>query len=210
MSAQAQTDEFDEFFQGGGGGDFAPTLKFTKKKGPGQKTEVGGGVVGKILSITKQDQKEYTTGKEIPLPKKPDQNKKEIKIILQTELRDWDKVATVPQDDEKNDLPASEDDGRRAIYVRGWMTGAIGDAVKAATGQVGSPKVGGTLGVKVSELVESGKGNPYPKYEAKYTAPDPAEGFFEEGQAASEAKASEATASDEGSASDEDEDKPPF
>jgi hypothetical protein len=172
-------DDFDEFFQGGGG-DFAPTLKFTKDKGPEGRTQVGGGVIGEILSMNKQNQKKFGTNDDIL--DRDGEPKKELKIVLQTALRDWDKVAKVPLDDDKNPLAESEDDGRRAIYVRGWMTGAIGDAVKKATGKPGAPKVGGRLGVKLSELVPTDNGNPYPKYEAVYEAPSGAEGFdFDKG-----------------------------
>lgn len=167
-------DEFDEFFQQSGG-DFAPTAKFTLDKGPEGRTQVGGGIIGTILSMNKQDQKKY--GSDEILKNDDGTPKKELKVVLQTELRDWDKVAKVPLDDEKKPLPPSEDDGRRAIYVRGWMTGAIGDAVKAATGVAGAPKIGGRLGVKVTELVPTDKGNPFPKYEAVYEAPSGAEGF---------------------------------
>ena len=171
------SDNFDEFFEQAGG-DFAPTLKFTNDKGPGGRTQVGGGVIGEILSMTKQQQTKYQSNPPEPIFAKDGVTPlMELKVILQTTLRDWDKCAKVPKDADKNPLPASEDDGKRAIYVRGWMTGAIGDAVEKATGRKGAPKIGGRLGVKLTELVETTKGNPYPKYEAVYTAPSGAEGF---------------------------------
>ena len=37
------------------------------------------------------------------------------------------------------------DDGARTLYVRGWMTGAIGDAVRKASAR--EPQIGGKLTV---------------------------------------------------------------
>lgn len=200
----AQQDDFDEFFQGGGG-DFAPTLKFTKDKGPEGRTQVGGGVIGEILSMNKQNQKKFGTNEDVL--DRDGNPKKELKIVLQTALRDWDKVAKVPKDEEGNLLPESADDGRRAIYVRGWMTGAIGDAVKKATGTPGAPKIGGRLGVKLTELVPTDQGNPYPKYEAVYEAPSGAEGFDFDKGGNDEAKPAASAAPASQSAGD---DEPPF
>jgi hypothetical protein len=169
-------DNFDEFFEQAGG-DFAPTLKFTNDSGPEGRTQVGGGVIGEILSMTKQAQTKYQSNPPEPILGKDGEPLMELKVILQTTLRDWDKCAKVPVDDDGKPRAGSEDDGRRAIYVRGWMTGAIGDAVEKATGRKGAPKIGGRLGVKLTELVPTTKGNPYPKYEAIYEAPTGAEGF---------------------------------
>lgn len=203
------SDNFDEFFEQAGG-DFAPTLKFTLDKGPEGRTQVGGGVIGEILSMTKQQQTKYQSNPPEPIMAKDGVTPlMELKVVLQTELREWDKCAKVPKDDEGKPLAPSEDDGRRAIYVRGWMTGAIGDAVEKATGKKGAPKVGGRLGVKLTELVETNKGNPYPKYEAVYEAPSGAEGFdfsSSEGKTTTVAEEQrQAAATDEPA-----QDKPPF
>lgn len=186
------SDNFDDFF---GQGEFVPTAKFTNDTGPEGRTQVGGKIVGEILSMAKQDQKDFVTGD--PIPDGKGGNKQELKVVLQTEYRNWDKVAKVPEDDDKKPMADSEDDGRRAIYVRGWMIGAIGDAVKKATGNPGGPKVGGKLGVKVTELVDTTKGNPFPKYEAVYTPPAASDGFFEESQAAAPAQATTPTPAQE-------------
>lgn len=169
---------FEDFFEGGGG-EFAPSLKFKLGNGPGGNTEVGGGVIGTIVSMTQQDQTKQGGTEKVPDGKGG--FKKQVQVILQTDLRNWDKVAKVPLDaDTKQPLPASEDDGRRAIYVKGWMTGAIGDAVAKATGGATKvPQIGGKLGVKVIELVPTDKGNPYPKYEAQYQAPVSGADVFE-------------------------------
>jgi hypothetical protein len=169
---------FDEFFQGGGG-EFAPSLKFKNGSGPGGQTEVGGGVIGTIVSMHQQDQTKQGGNEKVPDGKGG--FKQQVQIILQTDLRNWDKVAKIPTDKETGaELPASEDDGRRAIYVKGWMTGAIGDAVAEATGKPGAPEIGGKLGVKVTELVPTDKGNPYPKYKAVYTPPAAGQALFEQ------------------------------
>lgn len=205
-------DNFDEFFENSGGGEFAPTLKFTLDKGPEGRTQVGGGVIGEILSMNKQNQTKYQSNPPEPILDKEGKPKQELKIVLQTELRDWDKCAKVPLDEDKNPKPASEDDGKRAIYVRGWMTGAIGDAVKDATGKAGAPKIGGRLGVKLTELVPTTQGNPYPKFEAVYEAPSGAEGFdFSKGEPGSEPSSEAAAAADAGpDRAEPTQDKPPF
>lgn len=199
-------EQFDDFFEGGGG-EFAPSLKFKNGSGPGGNTEVGGGVIGTVLSMQKMDQTKMGSTEKIL--DKQGNPKQQMQIILQTDLRGWDKVAKVPThadgDKKGQPLDPSEDDGRRAIYVKGWMTGAIGDAVLAATGRKGAPAIGGKLGVKVTELVPTDQGNPYAKYAAVYTPPTGGEGFFEPAQAASQAAATPAPAQPAPAA-----DQPPF
>jgi len=204
-------DDFDDFFSGAAG-EFVPTAKFTNDVGPEGRTQVDGKIVGTILSMAKQEQRKFGTGE--PIPDGKGGNKQELKVVLQTEYRNWDKAAKVPVDKDEETgketpKPESEDDGKRAIYVRGWMTGAIGDAVAKATGKPGGPKIGGKLGVKITELVPTDNGNPFPKYAAVYTAPEPqADDLFTEGQA----KSAEAAAKTEApkSMADVAGDEPPF
>jgi hypothetical protein len=205
-------DDFDDFFSGAAG-EFVPTAKFTNDTGPEGRTQVGGKIVGEILSMAKQDQRKFGTGE--PIPDGKGGNKQELKIVLQTEHRNWDKCAKVPVDKDEETgketpRPESEDDGKRAIYVRGWMTGAIGDAVAKATGKPGGPKIGAKLGVKITELVPTDQGNPYAKYAAVYTAPEPkTDDMFAEGQAKAaeeQAKAPQSMADVTPDAGDE----PPF
>lgn len=185
------SDTFDDFF---GQGEFIPTGKFTNATGPGGNTEVGGKIVGEVLSLQKQDQKNLK-GETIPDGKGG--VKQEVKIVLQTEYRNWEKVAVVPKGENDQPLPPSEDDGRRAIYVRGWMIGAVGDAVREATGKSGAPAIGSKLGVKITELVESTTpgNNPFPKYKAVYTPPATSkdDGFFDEPAAPAQATTSVST-----------------
>lgn len=76
----------------------------------------------------------------------------------------------------------NDDDGVRSLYSSGWMTGAIGEAIRKATGTPGAPQVGGTLTVRLSERAPSDTpGLTYNKYDAHYVPPSPAAGFFAEG-----------------------------
>lgn len=107
---------------------------------------------------------------------------KQLVIVLQTNLRNWEKVARIPKVDptDRNsaDKPASEDDGKRAIYVKKYtnLHAAIGKAVASATGKAGPVRNGGKLAVKFFDTEDRGKGNPLKKYQARYEAP--ADGDF--------------------------------
>lgn len=160
----------DSFFQGG---DYVP----------GWWTgAVGNSIVGKILEIEQQDQTDFNTGN--PIPDGKGGIKQQLRVVLETQMRNWEGLKNPPtrQDEHGNfsPMPPSEDDGRRAVYVKGWMTGAVGDAVKAATGVVGAPRVGGQLAIRVTELVPTNKGNPFPKFEAQYKPPAVGESMFQE------------------------------
>lgn len=66
-----------------------------------------------------------------------------------------------------------DDDGARSLYVGGWMTGAIGDAIRKATGKVGPPEVGAVLRVTLiaREENENRALNPTNKFSAEYVPP---------------------------------------
>lgn len=165
----------DEMFAGGG--DYVPGFWFG---------QVGNAVQGEILSTEQQVQTEYKKP-DVILYDKQGRPKQQLKVVLQTSLRNWDGVRTPPVDQEtQQPRPASEDDGRRAVYVKGWMVGAVGDAVAKATGQRAAPKVGGKLAVRTTELIPTSQGNPYPKFEAAYQPPAnvQADGMFSEQQQA--------------------------
>lgn len=178
----------DDFF-GSAGGDYAP----------GWWTgQVGNSIAGTIVEEpVVMDQTDFTTKQPIyerkngqvvvdPTTGQP-RIKKQLKVILDTPLRNWQGLKQAPLDQETNQpRPPHEDDGRRAVYIKGWMTGAVGDAIRAA-GQTGAPRKGGKLAVRVTELVATSNGNPYPKYEARYQPPAAGDAMFAEPPAAQQA-----------------------
>lgn len=118
---------------------------------------VGTTIVGTITAVhPPEPQRDFTTQQEIP-------GKTQVRIELQTEDRD----------------PEIEfDDGSRTLYVKGWMTGAIGDALRKANAK--EPAIGGTL-----SITYTGDGQPSrpgfngPKqYSATYTAASTSTGQF--------------------------------
>ena len=162
---------YDEFFQRGG--NFAPSFKFD---------QIGANVAGEILSIDQQDQTDFDD----PTKKLYDDRgnvKQQLQIILQTPLRNWQGVAKIPADQETGQpQPPSTDDGRRAIYVKGWMIGAVGDAVEKATGLRAAPQVGGRLAVRFAKTQppRSGRGQDMKLYEAVYVPPSPSDPMFQQ------------------------------
>lgn len=175
--AQPQQTAEDAFF-GNGGGSGAPSFEWAG---------VGSAIQGVVVETKVQDQTKFGSNPPEPILdlKRPNpmlpggyEVKKQLLIVLETALRGWQGVKPTNIPKEPNGAPKhpSEDDGKRAIYVKGWMTGAVGDAVAGATGKPGAPKAGGKLAVRCSELIETEKGNPYRKYEARYEAPTPGQG----------------------------------
>ena len=162
---------YDEFFQRGG--NFAPSFKFDP---------IGANVAGEILSIDQQDQTDFDD----PTKKLYDDRgnvKQQLQIILQTPLRNWQGVSRIPADQETGQpQPPSMDDGRRAIYVKGWMIGAVGDAVEKATGLRAAPQVGGRLAVRFAKTQppRSGRGQDMKLYEAVYVPPNPSDPMFQQ------------------------------
>lgn len=111
---------------------------------------IGDTIAGTITTVHQPEpQRDFETQQEIP-------GKTQVRIELATDARD----------------PAIEgDDGSRTLYVRGWMTGAIGEALRKAS--VKEPAVGGQLCVTyVRDGQPSRPGLNGPKqYSATYTAP---------------------------------------
>lgn len=118
---------------------------------------VGTGITGTITAVhPPEPQRDFETGQDIP-------GKTQVRIELQTELRDPD---------------IEFDDGSRTLYVRGWMKGAIGDALRKAGAQ--EPKIGGRLTVTYSEdgaPPRPGLRGPK-KYTAEYVAPQASTATF--------------------------------
>lgn len=181
MTAMNDASSFFDTHSGGGGG--APSFKHTN---------VGDTVSGEIVSMREMDQTHYSgplAGQPIADEKRGG-NKKQLQVVLRTELRNW-QGCEPSKDQDGNPEPASNDEGMRAIYVRGWMIGAVADAVRAAGAKY--PEVGGTLAVRLIEAHDTKKQNPK-KYDARYKAPAPGAGMFAEEAVQADAQAAQAQA----------------
>lgn len=117
----------------------------------------------------------------------------QLVVILQTEQRNWEGVARIPVVDPNDRNSAqkdpSDDDGKRAVYIKPFtnLHAAVGRAIVEATKKKGGLQTGGTLGVKITRLEDTGKGNPLKHHAAVYTAPAAGADFFAtsgQGQAA--------------------------
>lgn len=184
--------DFEDFFEENastGGG--APSFKFDK---------IGGGVIGTVVSQRRSVVTEM--GSQEPKLDKNGKQQPQLNVVLQTALTGWKGVYKIPTDAEGKPLPESEDDGKRAIYIKHRMIEAVGNACKAAG--VKALATGGTLGVKKTGEIPTKWANGIPEFEAKYTAPTASEDFFPEEEAASSAPEPEPTAAPE------QDDEPPF
>lgn len=179
------TDFFDNI-----GGSGAPTA---------QLSGTGDFVHGEVVEMFKKDYVPFGKTEPEADEREEDGKRKQLVIILQTSLRNWQGIKKIPKVDHTDpnsaEKPPSEDDGRRAVYVpnRSNIQYAVGKAVQAAGAKF---EVGGTLGVRVVNLKDTGKGNPLKEHEAKYTGkPAPtADGFFGDAPAASAPAAAPAPA----------------
>lgn len=140
----------DGFFSGGG-----KSVKFAN---------IGDSITGTVAAVHQPEQQSTPQGDPV-FDKKTGAPKMQIRIELETDQRD----------------PADEfDDGRRTLYVKGWMKGAIGDALRRA-GASGAPAIGGKLTVKFTAEEPNPGLSATKKYEAVYEKPSPAvgaDGFF--------------------------------
>jgi len=168
----------NNFFDNTGGGTGAPSALLK---------DVDDFVHGEIVDQFMTEATEFATGN-VKKDKKTGETINQLVVVLQTDSRNWEKVAKVPlkDKDDKASGPKdpAEDDGRRAVYVEPWTNihAAIGKAVIEGTGQKGPVLNGGTLGVKIVELRDTGKGNPLKVHAAVYSAPvaEPSSnGFFD-------------------------------
>lgn len=162
------TDFFDNLGSGG-----APTAVLKN---------VNDFVQGEIVSMSKRDVIKFGTKDEIE-KNKDGSNRQQLVVILQTTHRNWANVVKVPKDAQDNEKPPSDDDGKRAVYIpeHSNIQFEVGIAVQAAKAPF---EVGGTLGVKVVELEDTGKGNPLKKFKAKYEPKNEAGDFVTGGQGA--------------------------
>lgn len=134
---------------------------------------VGNMVAGEVVDVRVMDATSIDTGE---LKKNPDGSiKKQLVIILQTDLRNWAEATPLKdQSPQKNPLPPSEDDGKRAIYAEQSTNRAA--AIKAAVaekGLTGAPKPGGKLWIRLTEERNVGKPSPLKIFAAGYLPPAP-------------------------------------
>jgi len=119
----------------------------------------GAKVEGTITKVhPPEQQRDFDTQQPIP-------GKYQVKIELATEERD-------PNID--------GDEGARTLYVKGWMQGAIGDALRKAGAK--EPEVGGKLAVTWSSTAPPSRPGLQGahQYTATYTPPSKAGSFFQE------------------------------
>lgn len=181
----------ENFFDNTGGGSGAPSISLRN---------VDDYVSGEIVDQFMAEAKKFGTD-EVERDIKTGAPIQQLVVILQTDLRGWMGVSRIPSvdpaDKSKGEKPASEDDGKRALYVKPWTNihAAIGDAVKASNGGKPGPlQNGGRLDVKIVNLRDTGKGNPLKEHKARYTPPAAGGDFFGAGQTQQQAPAQSAPA----------------
>ncbi len=158
---QPATQTADDFFSGG-----SKSISWADEK---RNPLVGKTVSGTIVAVHPAEPQTDIQTKEVIVDKRTGKVKTQVRIELKTDERD----------------PEIEyDDGTRTLYVKGWMKGAVGDAVRKA-GASGAPKIGGTLSVTLTHTVPSDVPgfNPQNRFSAEYTPPSGAgaDTFFDEG-----------------------------
>lgn len=185
------TDQTTDFFDGIGEGTGAP--------GP-RLSNVNDGVIGTIVKMFKRDYVPYENRKTREPERHADGSpKQQLVVVLQTAHRNWENVGRVPKvdpsDENSAEKPPSDDDGTRAIFVPEGknIQFAIGRAV-AAVKDKGPFAVGGTLGVKIFNLKDTGQGNPLKEHEAIYTPPSAGDAFLQSAPATAPAQAAPAPA----------------
>jgi hypothetical protein len=155
----------------------APSIKLS---------DVNDGVIGTIVDQFMVEKKKFASD-EIEKDTKTGEPIQQLVVIVQTELKNWDRVAKVPlvdhNDKSKGEKPASEDDGKRAIYIAPYTNihSAVGKATAVHNG--GRPTGlanGATFGLKITALEDVGKGNPKRVFAAHYQPPAAGSEFFGE------------------------------
>ena len=146
----------------------APGFYFGKKPGPH--------VVGEIVDMFQTDFIPY--GKKEPkVDEKTGKVVRQLVIVLQTELRNWDGInpdSDALKAEDGTPKSPSLDTGLRALYaVPGTnMYSSIGKAIKDdETSPSRNPQIGAKLMVQFYEDEDTGKGNPLKKFRSKYKAP---------------------------------------
>lgn len=199
MSVNSTEEFFDTYASEGGPG--VPAFWFS---------QIGATIKGTVVSTKITDQTVYKSNppRPIPDPKRPGQNKKQIVAVIETNLSNWEGISpksTLHKNEDGTLRPASEDTGARTIYIKGWMIGAVADAVKEATGGQRKGIIpGDQIAVKLSEQVDTGEGNPLNKFVANVKPAPVGEDLFSEAEEENAAKAADT------SKPTADDDEPPF
>ena len=145
------------------GTHFAPTFK---------PTGIGDGLKGEIIAITERQARSYD--EDAPLFDKNGNPRMEVVVTIASHYRNWDKVAKVPTDREtKEELPASDDNGERNIYMkdsnRQELLKAIVDVIPDAENL--NAAIGGVLAAKYSKDLNTGKRSPMKVWAFQFEAP---------------------------------------
>lgn len=116
--------------------------------------EIGDSITGIIDTVHDPEQQTDING--IPVTKADGSPKWQFRVDLATDLR--------------ND---EDDDGKRTVYVKGWMTGALGDAVKTAGAKGLEPGARLTIAVVAQDPPPQKGMRPVNKFAATYEPPAP-------------------------------------
>lgn len=189
-----QTVGVDDFFDNIGGTG-APTALLSN---------INDGVIGVIESQRVVDYIPF--GKKDPEVLDDGKVRKQLVVILNTDLRNWQGLKEAPlidrDDKSKGTRPPEDDDGRRAVYIPQYKNihYAVKDAVVASGaygGKNGPLKDGARFGVKVVDLEDTGQGNPKKVHKAFYEAPAASAEFFGNSQEAAPAPSAPAQSTPE-------------
>lgn len=182
---------FQEDKDAAAGGTFAASYK---------PNGIGDGFKGEIIDWRKEQGKKYLSE---DLDTLPDGSPKyQYVITIQTDFRNWDRCAKPPKDQETGKpLPESEDDGKRNVYIANQKSSNFGDVARAVIEQMPDADdfrdaIGGVLMGKYVEDIDTGKGNPYKKFEYRFEAPKK-DGGFQQDAAEESSEAPEAASNTE-------------
>jgi hypothetical protein len=127
-------------------------------------------VVGKIIDLFESGMTKFGTNDPV-IDERTGQQRMQLVIILQTDYRNWERVAKVPTAEDGTVADPTKDEGKRAVYTpKGTnIYAALGKALKAA-GAV-DVEIGGQFGIVIEDLQDTGKGNKLKIHRAKYDLP---------------------------------------
>lgn len=193
---------FDDALKGGGGG--APGFKFDRHGDMvrGTVTDIFQTKVT-IMNSPTNEPKLDKNGKEIP----------QLNVTLQTELRNWQGVIKIPVDPESNQpLPASDDDGKRRVFLKYDASRAVGKAIAESGAANSDFKVGAEIALKYIDDQPMPVGK-MKLFEARFKKGEPSADGFEfggGGATATSAPSTPAPQNDPWSSNSAADEEPPF